>query len=185
MATIYTTRSVDPATVTDADIAAVFAEFGIKPAVDAIPDFFQPGVTYRRHGDLFRCRAVGISGRGSGEPIAVGFMPVSLGGTRTWEVMFQDRYNWGRGWTREVRGWVLWDPDGRWLSTHLTDDPDGWLIAADGDHEDADFMRENGYDCDALDEAGLLVFNDPSAEPVGGWFMAGGRKRWLAAKKES
>lgn len=97
MSTTYDARSVDPATVTDVDIAAVFAEHGIMPTTASIPDFFQPGTTYRRHGDLFRCRAIGVEPNGG--PVALGFMPVNLGGERTWEVMFQGRYDWERGWT--------------------------------------------------------------------------------------
>lgn len=99
MATIYDARSVDPDTVTADDIAAVFTAYSItkpRPVPDALESFFRPGATYRRHGDLFRCADVGVR---DGSRIALGFMPVNIGGERTWEVMFRDDYDWERGWT--------------------------------------------------------------------------------------
>lgn len=99
MATIYNARSVDPATVTDADIAAVFTAYGItkvRPVPDALESFFRSGTTYHRHSGLFRCADVGVRG---GSRIALGFMPVNIGGERTWEAMFRDDYDWERGWT--------------------------------------------------------------------------------------
>lgn len=98
MSTIYDARSVDPATVTDADIAAVFASHGVDHAANGIPDFLQPGAAYRRGGDLFRCVAVGRY-RSDGLPVALGFMPVNFGGESAWEVMFVASREWAAKWT--------------------------------------------------------------------------------------
>jgi hypothetical protein len=96
MATIYDARSVNPNDVTDAQLAEVFAEHGITQ-VDEIADFFKPGTTYRRGPETFRCAIVGTDGLNS--RAALGYMPVTLRGVHTWEVMFQTAYDWSRGWT--------------------------------------------------------------------------------------
>jgi len=98
MATIYDVRSVDPATVTNADIDAVFASHGIDRAANGIPDFLQPGTTYRRYDDTFRCVAVGRY-RSDGLPVALGFMPVNLGGEPGWEIMLVASREWAAKWT--------------------------------------------------------------------------------------
>lgn len=95
MTTLFNAPSVDPATVTPADIAVILAEHDINTAEPAPADFFQPGVTYRRN-DEFRCLAVGRIGL---VPVALGLLPVNLGSCRTWEFGYLNRWDWQRGWT--------------------------------------------------------------------------------------
>lgn len=95
MTTLFNAPSVDPATVTPADVAAILAEHDINTGEPAPADFFQPGVTYRRN-DEFRCLAVGWIDL---VPVALGLLPVNLGGVRTWEFGYLNRWDWQRGWT--------------------------------------------------------------------------------------
>lgn len=96
MATIYDARSVNPDQVTPEQLDEVFTEHGITPAPAGLPDFFEPGKAYRRHVHSFRCAAVGT--HANGQQYALGFMPINLGGVATFEAMFQDNYDWSRGW---------------------------------------------------------------------------------------
>lgn len=95
MPTLFNAPSIDPATVTPADIAAILTEHDINTNESAPADFFRPGVTYRRN-DEFRCLAVGWSDL---LPVALGLLPVNLGGRRTWEFGYLTRWGWQRGWT--------------------------------------------------------------------------------------
>lgn len=97
MPTLFNAPSVDPATVTPADIAAILAEHDINTGEPAPSDFFQPGVTYRRN-DEFRCLAVGWI---DVLPVALGLLPVNLGGLATWEFGYLTRWDWQRGWTED------------------------------------------------------------------------------------
>lgn len=95
MTTLFNAPSVDPAEVTPADVAAILAEHDINTSEPAPADFFQPGATYYRR-DEFRCLAVGWIDL---VPVALGLLPVNLGGRRTWEFGYLNRWDWGRGWT--------------------------------------------------------------------------------------
>lgn len=95
MTTLFNAPSIDPAKVTPADIAAILAEHDIDTDRRVREDFFQVGVTYRRN-DEFRCLAVGWF---AGGPVALGLLPVNLGGERTWEFGYKDLRDWERGWT--------------------------------------------------------------------------------------
>lgn len=96
MSTLFHARSVDPGTVTEADIVAICAEFEIDTTT--VPDdFFQVGQTYRRYGDTFRCTAVGIR---NNAPVGIGYLPINLGGVATWEFGAMTGYDWRRGWTK-------------------------------------------------------------------------------------
>ena len=95
MTTLFNTPSINPAKVTPADIAAILAEHDINTTEPAPADFFQVGVTYRRN-DEFRCLAVGWIDL---VPVALGLLPVNLGGESTWEFGYLTRWDWQRGWT--------------------------------------------------------------------------------------
>jgi len=96
MSTLFNVSSIDPATVTPDNIAAILAEHDINTGEPAPTDFFQAGATYRRN-DEFRCLAVGWIDI---IPVALGLLPVNLGGRRTWEFGYLTRWDWQRGWTK-------------------------------------------------------------------------------------
>ena len=80
---LWSAESVNPDTVTQADIAEVAADLGLNLNVPVAADFFESGVTYRRN-DTFRCVAVGV-GILDHVLVAIGLLPVNLGGEATWE----------------------------------------------------------------------------------------------------
>lgn len=97
MTTLWNAYSVDPNTVTATDVAEICAEFDIDTAA-AVPDnFFQAGQTYHHCGDTFRCATAGFH---NNTPIAIGYLPVNLGGGATWEFGAMTGYDWRRGWTK-------------------------------------------------------------------------------------
>lgn len=98
MTTLFHARSVDPATVTPADVVAILAEHKISPGYDGIVSFFEPDITYQRGADTFHCLAVGM--QRSGNPVALGYLPVNLAGVRTWEFAYLIPYDWARGWAK-------------------------------------------------------------------------------------
>lgn len=94
---LWNAKSVDPEMVTEADIADVCAELGIDTSADVANDFFQPGNAYHR-GDRFRCVAVGICD--GSFPVAVGFLPINVGGEATWKFAAMTTFEWRRGWKK-------------------------------------------------------------------------------------
>lgn len=130
MATIYDARSVNPDQVTPEQLAEVFTEHGITQ-VDEIADFFKPGTTYRRGPETFRCAIVGTDGLNS--RTALGYMPVTLRGVHTWEVMFQTAYDWSRGWTEVGQPDTNNRTPEQWCKHYGIQiaDPDGWRNTGD------------------------------------------------------
>jgi hypothetical protein len=94
---LWNAKSVNPDTVSLADIAEVCTEIGIATDNTVPVDFFEPDQTYRRHGDTFRCLVVDVL---NDEPIALGYLPVNLGGVATWEFGTMTNWSWRRGWTK-------------------------------------------------------------------------------------
>ncbi len=94
---LWNAKSVDPDLVSESDIADVCAELGIDTSVPVGDDFFQPGNAYYR-GDRFRCVAVGADV--GGRPVAIGFLPINLGGEATWEFAAMATFEWRRGWAK-------------------------------------------------------------------------------------
>jgi hypothetical protein len=130
MSTIYDARSINPDDVTDAQLDEVFAEHGVTQ-VDEIADFFKPGTTYRRGPETFRCAIVGTDGLNS--RAALGYMPVTLRGVHTWEVMFQTAYDWSRGWTEVEQPSSDKRTPEQWSNHYGIQiaDPDGWRNTGD------------------------------------------------------
>lgn len=95
---LWNAKSVDPDTVGPADIAEIAAEFNIDLGADVPAGFFQPGETYRRYGDTFRCAVVGMRNDGAA---AIGYLPINLAGEVTWEfAVFNERTAAYDGWTK-------------------------------------------------------------------------------------
>jgi len=98
---LWNAKSVNPDTVTPAEIAEIAADFFIDLNAAVPDDFLQPGQTYHRHGDTFRCAAVGMrfSSLPDSRPAAIGYLPVNIGGESTWEFAM---FDWlaARGWTK-------------------------------------------------------------------------------------
>lgn len=94
---LWNAESVNPDTITPADIAEVAAEFNIDLDAAVPDDFFQPGQMYHRTGDTFRCAKVGMH---DDYPVAIGYLPVNLAGEATWEFAAMTAYDWRHGWAK-------------------------------------------------------------------------------------
>lgn len=79
-----------------------------------------------------------------------------------------------------VGGWILWDPEGRWMHTtawtlDANRNDDGWKAVSINEAEGREF-RAKGCLLDELDQAGWRAFD----ELRGTTNAAGSRDRWLA-----
>lgn len=92
---LWNAKSVNPDTVTEADIAEVAAELNVDLDADVPADFFQAGYVYHSLIDTFRCVAVGTR---SGHPVAIGYLPINTGAG--WEFGILRVRNWADGWVK-------------------------------------------------------------------------------------
>lgn len=101
MPSLYNARQVVPADITAADLAAIYAEFDLNPNEPGPADFFQPDTTYTRRvpGGTDTFHAAGVAWQWDGTPVAIGYVPVNLGGRYCWEFAFQGERDWARDWT--------------------------------------------------------------------------------------